>query len=62
MIPSSSQQYESVDTFLLLQEFYSIPNNPIDFEVPPGMVITTGMAHTFIQAAYYRMGLPINSH
>lgn len=52
----SYQQYESYDTFLLYQEFLSIPNNRFNFELPDGMILTTEMMHTFLRAAYSSLG------
>lgn len=53
------QKYESYETFLLYQEFLSIPGNPFSFQIPEGMVMTTDMIHTFLQAAYNAKGLSI---
>ena len=46
------QKYESYETFLLYQEFLSIPDNPFSFQIPEGMMMTTAMIHTFLRAAY----------
>ena len=53
------QKYESYETFLLYQEFLSIPDNPFSFQIPEGMVMTTDMIHTFLQAAYNAKGVSI---
>lgn len=50
------QQYESYDTFLLYQEFLSIPNNRFSFELPEGTILTTQMMHDFLRAAYISAG------
>lgn len=51
------QKYESYETFLLYQE--SIPDNPFSFQLPEGMMMTSDMIHTFLQAAYNAKGLSI---
>lgn len=53
---SNYVQYDSLEAVHLYQEFYSIPNNPISFNTPPGMIITAAMMHTLICAAYYHQG------
>lgn len=53
------QKYESCETFLLYQEFLSIPDNPFSFQIPEGMVMTTDMIHTSLQAAYNAKGVSI---
>lgn len=53
------QKYESYETFLLYQEFLSIPDNPFSFQIPEGMTMTTDMIHTFLQAAYNAKGVSI---
>ena len=50
------QQYESYDTFLLYQEFLSIPGNRFNFELPEGTILTTQMMHDFLRAAYISAG------
>lgn len=50
------QIYESYDAFLLYQEFLEIPGNTFKFRLPEGMVLTTEMMHTFLQAAYMSVG------
>lgn len=52
------QIYESYDTFLLYQEFMEIPGNTFKFRLPEGMILTTGMMHTFLRAAYLSAGRP----
>lgn len=49
-------QFDSLEAVQLYQEFHSIPNNPISFDSPPGMIISAAMMHTFLRAAYYRLG------
>lgn len=39
------QKYESYETFLLYQEFLSIPDNPFSFQMPEGMTMTSDMIH-----------------
>ena len=58
-ISMNYQKYESYETFLLYQEFLSIPDNPFSFQIPEGMVMTTDMIHTFLQAAYNAKGVSI---
>lgn len=53
------QKYQSYETFLLYQEFLSIPDNPFSFQIPEGMTMTTAMIHTFLQAAYNAKGVSI---
>lgn len=53
------QKYESYETFLLYQEFLSIPDNPFSFQIPEEMTMTTDMIHTFLQAAYNAKGMSI---
>ena len=53
------QKYQSYETFLLYQEFLSIPDNPFSFQIPEGMVMTTAMIHTFLRAAYNAKGVSI---
>ena len=52
------QIYESYDTFLLYQEFLEIPGNTFKFRLPEGMILTTEMLHTVLQAAYLSAGRP----
>lgn len=53
------QKYESYETFLLYQEFLSIPDNPFSFQIPEGMTMTSDMIHAFLQAAYNAKGVSI---
>lgn len=58
-ISMNYQKYESYETFLLYQEFLSIPDNPFSFQIPEGMMMTTAMIHTFLRAAYNAKGVSI---
>lgn len=51
--------YQKYETFLLYQEFLSIPDNPFSFQIPEGMMMTTAMIHTSLQAAYNAKGVSI---
>lgn len=51
------QQYESYDTYLLYEEFLSLPNNRFSFELPEGTILTTKMMHDFLRAAYKSAGI-----
>lgn len=44
--------FESLDTFYLYQEFISIPDNPLSFTCPDGIVITTQIMYGLLRIAY----------
>lgn len=59
MIPYKFARYEDEEAMDLYIEFLNIPNNNLSFEVPNDLIITKGMMHTFINAAYHVQGKSI---
>lgn len=54
--------YDSLEAAILFQEFETIPNNPLSFELPHGFIVTSKMMHTFILAAHNAKGESIVPH
>lgn len=49
-------QYESYETWLLYQEFCSIPGNLLGISPTPGTILTTEMMHNILNTAYRLTG------
>lgn len=53
----SYQVYDCYETFLLYEEFETIPDNHLSFVVPEGEMLTCSMMRTFLKAAYLSKGI-----
>jgi hypothetical protein len=49
-------QYETYETWLLYEEFCSIPGNIMDIDTRPGTILTTEMMHNVLNTAYKLAG------